>query len=437
MFFAIFAHMQTYTDVIPTKTMIRFAPKAILHVILTTLLLLSSTAMWAQTRVITSVEEALSLAHQARPDIYLLTEAQRKLEATALDLPKLQVSTQYGQTNGVYRDYGISIEQSIPFPTIFALKRKLLKASTSKALAQQRLAEQELDRSVKSCYYKALFLRERLSLAHHLDSLYTQLLLESCAGGQAGKAHDVDQGLSEERCLQQSMLVSSLELEQQQTLERLALLLGIEGAVDLKPSERIHLLALPAQAEPRALPQYRLAEAEAVELKAEGRLEAADVLPEITLEYSNQGMTGKQDYEDGSEVWVGPHRRFHAVTLGLSIPLNLGASKAKVKAYALRQRAQSVALKRLEAELKHEAQQLLLSYTHHVQAYKRYQEVGIPRAERLMHEAHRTYLENKSNYLELSASIEAYVELKRQALEELYQANERVLALEYLSSQTE
>ena len=84
------------------------------------------------------MKEAVEQAQSARSDFSLLSQSHRQLEATAWELPKMQVNAQYGQYSSIHKDWNINLEQSVPFPTIFALKRKYLKASSAKAQAEER-----------------------------------------------------------------------------------------------------------------------------------------------------------------------------------------------------------------------------------------------------------------------------------------------------------
>ena len=408
--------------------------KKVSAILILPLLLAFNSNMQAQTRVIHSMKEAVEQAQSARSDFSLLSQSQRQLEATAWELPKMQVNAQYGQYSSIHKDWNINLEQSVPFPTIFALKRKYLKASSAKAQAEERLARSELEQEVKTCYQRILLLKERIKLARHLDSLYVVLMEQSRIRKHAGEDNGINQSLSEERSLRQRIEVEGIELELQTEYNRLAAFVNAPEGVEVQSNESLTLLTIDKLSSLEDLPQYQSVNSSLEELKAEKKLNKAEsLLPDLTVAYLNQSLTGNQDLGNGHEEWFGTNKRFHAVTVGLNIPLSLSAYKAKNKSQSLRIQAQQLELQRIALLLKTEQQRLINNYRYQVSTYNRYKVEGLPRAERMIKSAHLSYKAGEAGHLELSAALEAYAEVEKLALEALYQANELALALEYLS----
>ncbi|MES2622599.1 MAG: TolC family protein, partial [Bacteroidota bacterium] len=64
------------------------------------------------------------------------------------------------------------------------------------------------------------------------------------------------------------------------------------------------------------------------------KVELAKALPDVTLGYFNQSLTGFQN-SNGTEVFYGRDKRFQGFQLGLAIPIFYGSFSAKAKAAAV------------------------------------------------------------------------------------------------------
>ena len=66
-------------------------------------------------------------------------EMQRTMTGAALDLPKTEISGEYGQINSYTNDNSFGVRQSFAFPTVYTNQRRLAKAQV-KSSGWNRLA---------------------------------------------------------------------------------------------------------------------------------------------------------------------------------------------------------------------------------------------------------------------------------------------------------
>lgn len=398
------------------------------------LLGLFSPSLSAQTTILQSAEDAIQRSRKANPDVALRYAAVKHLEGSARELPKLSVQVQYGQYSSINNDVLFNIEQSFPFPTLFKAKKRLLRKTTEQARLTKQIEEQENDAEVYALYQTILYLRERIEQVQHLDSLYKRIAEQSAVRRQAGEDNGINQGLSESKALQHSLELKRLRAELIASRRKLAVLVGVDGELDLRADERIEPLTLEYSAEVEQNLQYKSMQAGIAVLEEERKLALAEAMPEITLGYLNQSLIGNHQLgAEGTEQWYDRGKRFHAITLGVNIPLSWGSTKAKSISQKVKIQAEQIVLGQQASLLEVEIARLQESYQQNMLAYHHYFREGIPTAKRMLESARLSYSEGEINSIDLSAIITAYAEVEQKALEALYQANLNLIALRSVS----
>lgn len=391
--------------------------------------------MEAQELRIGSMSEAVEIALKNNPSLHaqrLRQEQAQALRGTATELPRLALTSEYGQTSSLENDLVFGAEQSIPFPTLFSARKRQLSSQARLAEIDTKLKARTLTEEVCLTYQTILYLEARLRLAERLNSLYKDLSERSQLRRKVGEDSGLSYQHSEAKRLSQSIAVDDLKMQHHNKVSRLALLLGVDS-LSLVGTDSLRLLPAISvlSGNDSEHPRESQAREQIALTRAEQSVQKAELLPELSLGYTNQSIIGNYMVR-GVEQWFDRSKRFHSISLGLSIPLSFTASKAKSKALKHQLRSNEADLKNTLAELREERNNLRREYAHYLSIYQRYTEEGMPRALSMLRSADQAYREGEMSYLELSAAIEIYIDTEQAYIEALYNSNVLEIRLQSL-----
>ena len=111
----------------------------------------------------------------------------RDLQGTAFDMEKTSVTLSQDPTSGGSPDNGIKVSQSFEFPTVYAARRKYLKAETAAAQSRLAVTRNEVIRNVSSYYYTLLHQRRTIEILQAQDSVYGRFVSLASAKRKAGE----------------------------------------------------------------------------------------------------------------------------------------------------------------------------------------------------------------------------------------------------------
>ena len=112
----------------------------------------------------------------------------RDLQGTAFDMEKTSVTLSQDPTSGGSPDNGITVSQSFEFPTVYAARRKYLKAETAAAQSSLAVTRNEVVRDVSAYYYTLLHDRRTIEILQAQDSVYDRFVSLASARFKAGEA---------------------------------------------------------------------------------------------------------------------------------------------------------------------------------------------------------------------------------------------------------
>jgi heavy metal efflux system protein len=161
-------------------------------------------------------------------------------------------------------------------------------------------------------------------------------------------------------------------------------------------------------------------------------VEKARLLPDFTLGYFNQSLTGIQSV-GGQEQYFGPDKRFTGFQVGISLPLWFRPQAARIQAAALNQKlAQSdfeLARKNLAGQLAQAGQE----YLKYRSSLDYYEQNALPQAELILEKAQKAFQSGEIGYVEFTQGINSALGIRSSYLDILNQYNQSVLALELLA----
>ncbi len=116
----------------------------------------------------------------------------RDLQGTAFDMEKTSVTLSQDPTSGGSSDNGITVSQSFEFPTVYAARRKYLKAETVAVQSSLAVTRNEVIRDVSVYYYMLLHDRRAIEVLQAQDSVYGRFVSLASARYKAGEAGNLE-----------------------------------------------------------------------------------------------------------------------------------------------------------------------------------------------------------------------------------------------------
>lgn len=404
-------------------------------------LLLVSTSVYAQEEhkpKISSVDDAIALAMQHNSQIQserILLRATRALRPTAFALPRLELSAEIEEMPSKEKELSIEVSQSIPFPTVFAAKRSLLKIEEAEQEALMNGKIRQILTQVREAYIEAIYCCGRLKQMERLDSLYTNFVDLSRANVSSGESSPVELNTALIKQGKSRQELARARIDLNQTRIHLASLLGLEAELDLSEHDHLATLPLPRQglsSDISAHPELRAIALQARVAKDRERLELHESLPELTLGYTNKPLEGSHGIGRGS---LSHGLRSEAWSIGVAIPLGWGSNRARIRSEKMRHSALSLSYRQQEREMQAKLLRALAYYEQKNAQCVYYQQEALPMAKATLQAAQLAFSTGEISYVEYLYTLETTTELELSALESVYELNQSIIQIHYFINQ--
>lgn len=408
--------------------------RSITKIAIITTLLFAANQGFAQTAQPINLNTAVKLATEKnlRMQSGRLTEtAAEHIQATAFNLPKTNLSADFGKVNSIHNDTRIGISQTFSFPAVYTNQRKQLEASYLASKATTRLTGQEIRAEVRQLFYEYNGLLERQKLLTYADSIYRLFEMKSNLRFEKGSANILEKTAATSHRQQITNQLDLLNADLDILLKQFNLL--IQDGKFYVPESGHREIENPTSGietivDETTLPALEIARHQQDAALFEWQTEKARKLPEITIGYSNQSLIGSQ-LKDGQEVYFGGSKRFNYVSAGIGIPLFFKAQSAR--AYAAKTDWER-AKKQLEST--HLQWQTALSVAADlVSKYNKskvyYEEQGLKNADLIITTADQQFQGGDIDYLQWVLLIDQAINIKNEHLNALNSYNQAVIQL--------
>ncbi|UPK72599.1 CusA/CzcA family heavy metal efflux RND transporter [Chitinophaga filiformis] len=403
-------------------------------------LLLTGAPMLSRAQQPLTLDELIQLTLQQNKGLQAAgagVDYYRQLKRTAGELPKTDVGLQYGQYNSyVKNDNNITVTQKIPFPTVFGAKASLYDAQLQGSRLQQAVTRHELVFQVKQGWYQLQYLYAYRQLLEQQDSIYQRFV----------KAADLKFRTGETGLLEKTSAVTRLaeirHLNRQSLAEEQLLLAALQGLSGSATSLAIAKQALEPlaagnigdSAQLQHYPALQWQQQQVVIQEKEKKLEANALLPDLSLGYFNQSLIGTSLNSAGTAVAKGGDR-FQGWHAGVSIPLWLGPSRARVKAAEQRRVQADLNYQQSNVELKSRWQQALAQFSRYKSSLDYYRETAVPNAMLIEKQALLGYEKGDVGYTTYLLSLQEVFNIREAYLQTIRDYNNAVLSLQMLNVQ--
>ena len=362
----------------------------------------------------------------------LRAEYQQKLIKTSGAVPQTMINVGYGQINSSYYDNQFGISQTFNFPVVYVKQKHLLSEEWKSSILSTNLKEAEIKRNVALLYFQIQTQLLKQKLLQQNDSLYSDFLKKSELKFKTGENGLLEKTTAETQRAQITIQLQQLNTELQTLILEFQLTLNSKKTylpdVNYKKLESGNSNSQNTSVSDH--PSIKLLKQQQTISFANTKLEKTKLLPDIMFLYNNMSMKGM----GADDVLYNSSSRFQSAQIGIGLPLFFGAQRAKIKSAKTHQLIQDnnlqIGLKQLELEYikainQHQTSKTILSY---------FENQGITNAQKIKQIALKQFGNGEINYLEWVLLTNQAIQLEIDYINALYQYNEAIIQLNYLSS---
>lgn len=381
------------------------------------------------------LEEAISIAKQNNGIMKVADHTidyHTKLKGTATEFGKTSATFMYGQFNSYYNDNNITVNQTLPFPTVMHNQSIYYKQAIRSAELNKQVSENELVYQVKQAYYLLEYVKSLRAFYQKQDSVYTSFYKAAELKYKTGESNMLEKATAESQMYEIRLLMNQNENDVKVYEARLKTLLNIEEEITtVSEAQKANLLILSddsaATANNPALAYMR----QQIALNnAAVKVEKNKLLPDITLGYFNQSLNNTINYKDGSVS--DPNTRFQGVSAGIAIPLWTKPQIDRVKANEALLNVSKASSELYEKNLERQYVQAYQEYLKYQNSLSYYKENALPTADIIYDNAWKSYRSGNIGYVELSQGLTRYISIQLNYLQTLSLYNQSVITIEYL-----
>ncbi|WP_416438086.1 CusA/CzcA family heavy metal efflux RND transporter [Phnomibacter sp. MR] len=306
------------------------------------ILLMLGAGITAQAQQKVTLEQAFDLLPKQNITLkagQLQQQYLQALQATAGEMPRTRIVAELGQTNSVNFDTRFMMSQTfLPFGSV-AAQKQVFQSAVFVFEKEMQLRVAELRLMVRQHFANYGYQQERKFHLQMMDSLYERQVKLATQRLQAGETNKLELAgyRQQQQLVRQATQTTDIAM-QREVLQLQVLLQTTEVlqpvVTNFKSAELLPDMDSTAIAQH---PAIQIVAAQAKAAAAETKYLKTLRKPELEVGYNNQSLIGFQTSRDGTDKFYEAGTRFSAAQVGVSFPLFGKASKAKIKASALRE----------------------------------------------------------------------------------------------------
>jgi cobalt-zinc-cadmium resistance protein CzcA len=414
---------------IQTKKMKLNAGTAMLSLFLSPILFATNVHAQTQITLPAAIDTALK-NNLSLKNVELRATYQERLIRTSNEIPATSVFAEAGQINSFYTDTKFGISQTINFPTVYARQKALLKEEFLGSKIAVSVKEAELKRDVSELFNTLSYLFEKKKLLIGIDSIYTEFLTKANLRFQKGESNILEKSTAENQ--QGQIAIQLKQLQQDIEIAQLQFQLALNTSTLFIPSEndfKRKMVDFP-MSDLEQSPQIQFLQQQKQIASATTQLQKSKLLPDLVFGYNNTSIRGI----GADDKYYSASKRFHAVQIGVGIPLFNSAQKARINVSKVNETiADNNYFLGLQT-LQKEKETALIEYQKFLQTANWYEQTALQSAETISSTATKQFINGEINYLEWVMLINQSVTIKSQYLDVIKSMNETINQLIYLNN---
>ena len=162
-------------------------------------------------------------------------EKSQLMQGSAWDLDKTSLSLKQDPTSGGSPDNSLTLSQSFDFPTVYALRRRSLKAETAVAKSRAGLSRKQLSAEVANAYGQMVFVIEKKRILAEQDTIIGKYLHLATVRYMAGEARQLEKLTASRMRSENRMELEKTDAEYRALKQKMRELLNTDG--DIAPAD--------------------------------------------------------------------------------------------------------------------------------------------------------------------------------------------------------
>ncbi|MBK7108946.1 MAG: TolC family protein [Bacteroidetes bacterium] len=400
-------------------------------IIITIICLLSGIASAQQTISLQSaIDTALNNNLSVRNE-KLYSEYQKKLKATAVDIPQTNLIGEFGQFNSAFSDNKFGIAQSISFPTVYAKQKSLQNENYKTSVLHIALKEAELKKQVSEVFYQIIYMNEKQHILMKIDSVYAAFLEKANLRFAKGESNILEKTTAETQRGQ--IAIQLKQIQQDIEILQMQFQLLLNTTIVYLPSANNTKMNFNAIADTSFInnhPSLQLLEQEKNVAMVNTQLQKSKLLPDLQLAYNNMSQQGM----GADDLFYPKSERFSSVQFGIGIPLFFGAQKANIDAAKSLELISENNFRLGQQTLISEYESAFKKYEIQLATVKYFEETALRNADIISETATKQFENGDINYLEWTMLINNAISIQSNYIDSVNDLNQAIIHLNFLTS---
>ncbi|MBK8488730.1 MAG: TolC family protein [Bacteroidetes bacterium] len=379
-----------------------------------------------QSAIDTALNNNLSVRNEK-----LYSEYQKKLKATAVDIPQTNLIGEFGQFNSAFSDNKFGIAQSISFPTVYAKQKSLQNENYKTSVLHIALKEAELKKQVSEVFYQIIYMNEKQHILMKIDSVYAAFLEKANLRFAKGESNILEKTTAETQRGQIAIQVK--QIQQDIEILQMQFQLLLNTTIVYLPSANNTKMNFNAIADTSFInnhPSLQLLEQEKNVAMVNTQLQKSKLLPDLQLAYNNMSQQGM----GADDMFYPKSERFSSVQFGVGIPLFFGAQKANIDAAKSLELISENNFRLGQQTLLSEYESAFKKYEIQLATVKYFEETALRNADIISETATKQFENGDINYLEWTMLINNAISIQSNYIDSVNDLNQAIIHLNFLTS---
>ncbi|MFZ1824577.1 MAG: TolC family protein [Chitinophagales bacterium] len=379
-----------------------------------------------QSAIDTALNNNLSVRNEK-----LYSEYQKKLKATAVDIPQTNLIGEFGQFNSAFSDNKFGIAQSISFPTVYAKQKSLQNENYKTSVLHIALKEAELKKQVSEVFYQIIYMNEKQHILMKIDSVYAAFLEKANLRFAKGESNILEKTTAETQRGQIAIQVK--QIQQDIEILQMQFQLLLNTTIVYLPSANNTKMNFNAIADTSFInnhPSLQLLEQEKNVAMVNTQLQKSKLLPDLQLAYNNMSQQGM----GADDMFYPKSERFSSVQFGVGIPLFFGAQKANIDAAKSLELISENNFQLGQQTLLSEYESAFKKYEIQLATVKYFEETALRNADIISETATKQFENGDINYLEWTMLINNAISIQSNYIDSVNDLNQAIIHLNFLTS---
>ncbi|MFY7964270.1 MAG: CusA/CzcA family heavy metal efflux RND transporter [Chitinophagaceae bacterium] len=356
---------------------------------------------------------------------------QQMLVATAKNIAPTNMIAEAGQINSFYTDTKLSLTQQLSLPVVYKRQKTLFEQEAKNSFLNIAIKESMLKKQVEQSFYQFVYLKNKLSLLHHIDTLYSNFQKKAAIRLKAGESNVLEKATADNQLvqikIQQNQLYADIKIVEMQFQ------LLLNSSIELLPLISSYKISFNDQIDSSIITSHpflkQIQQQQQIAIAAI-KVDESKLLPELIVGINNTSIkgTGADD-----KVYSGS-ARFTSLQAGVSIPIFNSSQKAKIEAAKFNSKISKSNYNVEEQYLKNSYAIAVIQYHKYLQAVAHFENDALTTAQQITTTANQQLANGAINYLEWVQLINQSISTQNDYIEAVKNLNDCIIELHFFTN---